>query len=61
MSINGGTIVGLVHQICGDFDHRIFTEDEDFCGANVPEEWVPFDFNGKTSYVQPLSDYQRNL
>lgn len=30
--------------------------DEEFCTANLPNDWVPFEFEGRTFYVQPLSD-----
>ncbi len=30
-------------------------EDEDFCVAEVPNDWRPFEFDGKTYHVQPLS------
>ena len=28
--------------------------DEDFCEAEIPEDWRPFEFNGQTYYRQPL-------
>ncbi|MCZ6561276.1 MAG: TonB family protein [Gammaproteobacteria bacterium] len=30
-------------------------QEEDFCAAEVPGDWVPFQFEGKTYYMQPLS------
>ena len=29
--------------------------DEDFCAAEVPSDWVPFEFEGKTYYIPPLT------
>jgi hypothetical protein len=29
--------------------------DQDFCVAKVPDDWVPFEFGGKTYYMQPLT------
>jgi hypothetical protein len=40
-------------RICEGFLTRNI--DEDFCAAEVPIDWVPFEFNGQTYYVQPLS------
>jgi len=31
-------------------------EDEEFCSSEIPSDWVPFAFEGRTFYVQPLSD-----
>ena len=28
---------------------------EDFCAAEVPDDWIPFTFDGQTYYIQPLS------
>ena len=30
--------------------------DQDYCAAEIPADWVPFEFNGQTYYVQPLSE-----
>jgi len=30
-------------------------ENEDYCVTRVPDDWVPFEFNGQTYYRQPLS------
>jgi hypothetical protein len=30
--------------------------DQDFCAAEIPADWVPFEFNDQTYYVQPLSE-----
>ncbi len=32
--------------------------DQDFCAAEVPEDWVPFEFDGQQFYLQPLSERQ---
>ena len=40
-------------RICDGYLTR--RKDQDFCAAEVPEDWVPFEFAGKTYYVQPLS------
>jgi len=29
--------------------------DQDYCEAEVPGDWRPFEFEGKTHYTQPLS------
>ncbi len=38
---------------CDGFLTRV--ANEDFCSVEVPEDWRPFQFNGKTYYVQPLA------
>ena len=40
-------------RICTGFLTRNI--DVDFCAAEVPSHWVPFEFNGQTYYMQPLS------
>jgi hypothetical protein len=30
--------------------------DQDYCAAEVPEDWVPFTFDGQEYYIQPLKD-----
>ena len=30
-------------------------EKGDYCAAEVPSDWLPFEFNGRTYYVQPLT------
>jgi hypothetical protein len=40
-------------RICDGFLTRNI--DEDFCAPEVPSDWVPFEFDGQTYYVQPLS------
>ena len=42
---------------CDGFLTRI--ESEDFCAAKVPTDWRPFEFDGRTYYVQPLTDEGR--
>jgi len=34
-------------------------ENEDYCAAEVPPDWQPFEFNGRTYYVQPLMEKGR--
>lgn len=29
--------------------------DQDFCESEVPDDWVPFEFGGRTYYSAPLS------
>lgn len=41
-------------RICLGFLTR--NADQDFCAAEVPADWVPFEFNGNTYYMQPLSE-----
>lgn len=41
-------------KICMGFLTRF--EDEDFCAAAIPADWDPFEFNGHTYYMQPLSE-----
>lgn len=31
-------------------------EDDDFCASEIPADWVPFQFEGETYYIQPLAD-----
>ena len=31
-------------------------EGEAFCVSEIPEDWVPFEFEGQTYFVQPLAD-----
>ena len=30
--------------------------DQDYCSADIPEDWVPFTFEGRTYYMQPLAE-----
>ena len=30
-------------------------EDEDYCASEIPDDWEPFEYDGRTYYVQPLS------
>ncbi len=39
--------------VCDGFLTRV--ENDDHCAAEVPSDWRPFEFNGKTYYVQPLT------
>lgn len=39
---------------CDGYLTRI--EGEDYCRADIPTDWQPFEFNGKTFFVQPLTD-----
>ena len=41
-------------KICIGFLTRF--EDEDFCAAEIPRDWEPFEFNGHWYYMQPLSE-----
>ncbi len=45
------------------FPERYLTriEKEDYCAAEVPSDWRPFEFNGRNYYVQPLMDACREL
>jgi len=40
-------------RICDGFLTR--NANEDFCAAEVPSDWIPFEFNGQTYYTHPLS------
>jgi hypothetical protein len=31
-------------------------DDQDYCSADVPEDWKPFTFDGELYYVQPLDN-----
>lgn len=31
-------------------------EDDEYCSSEIPSDWVPFKFEGRTFFVQPLSD-----
>ena len=31
------------------------SEDDDYCTYDIPEDWVPFEFNGTTYFFQPLA------
>jgi len=35
-------------------------ENDDYCSSEVPEDWVPFEYQGQEYYVQPLADKERN-
>ena len=35
-------------------------ENDDYCSSGVPEDWVPFEYQGQEYYVQPLADRERN-
>ena len=30
-------------------------DDEDYCAAEVPDEWVPFEYDGEIYFLQPLT------
>jgi hypothetical protein len=30
--------------------------DEDYCSAEIPEDWRPFTYDGKECFMQPLTD-----
>ena len=40
-------------RICAGYLTRF--DNEDYCASKVPDDWVPFEYNGETYYVQPLS------
>jgi len=40
--------------VCDGFMTR--RADQDYCSSEVPEDWVPFTFDGKEYYVQPLTE-----
>ena len=42
-------------RICDGYMTRF--KDEDYCASQIPEDWVPFQFDGETFYIQPLADY----
>ena len=44
-------------RICDGFLTR--RADHDFCAAEIPSDWLPFEFDGKTYYMQPLSGQDR--
>jgi hypothetical protein len=35
-------------------------ENDDYCSSVVPEDWVPFEYQGQEYYVQPLAYRERN-
>ena len=39
--------------ICHGYLTRV--KSEDYCSATVPDDWMPFTYDGKTYYVQPLA------
>jgi len=41
-------------RICEGYMTRF--EDEDYCASQIPEDWIPFQFDGETYYSQPLTD-----
>jgi len=41
-------------QICDGYLTRY--EESDYCIAELPDGWLPFEFDGKTYYVVPLDD-----
>lgn len=40
-------------RMCDGYLTRL--ESEEFCSSHVPSDWAPFNFDGETYYVQPLS------
>ena len=42
---------------CDGYLTRI--ENEDYCEAEIPTDWRPFEFDGRTYFVQPLVDESR--
>lgn len=40
--------------ICDGYMTRF--ADQDYCAAEVPEDWTEFEFDGRKYYVQPLAD-----
>lgn len=40
------------HRICDGYLTRI--ENEDYCAAEIPADWEPFEFDGQVYYIQPL-------
>ncbi len=40
-------------RICDGYMTRY--ENEDYCASQIPDDWVPFQFNGRKYYVQPLA------
>jgi len=40
-------------KICDGYMTRI--EDEDYCAAEIPRDWIAREFDGETYYVQPLA------
>ena len=43
-----------VARICDGYMTRF--EDEIYCASEVPDDWVPFEFDGQIYYVQPLGE-----
>lgn len=41
-------------RVCDGYMTRF--ADQDYCAAEVPEDWVLFEFNGEDLYIQPLTD-----
>lgn len=41
-------------RFCNGYMTRV--DSEDFCVSEIPEDWVPFEFEGQTYFVQPLAD-----
>ncbi len=52
--LSGEWIEGDGVRVCDGYLTRF--ENEDYCAAEVPSDWQPFEFNGRTYYVQPLMD-----
>ena len=40
-------------RVCDGYMTRF--ADQDYCSAEVPEDWVPFSFNGQRYYIQRLN------
>ena len=40
--------------MCDGYLTRV--ENEDYCEAQVPEDWQPFEFDGRTYFMIPLTD-----
>ncbi len=44
-------------RVCDGYLTRF--ENKDYCAAEVPSDWQPFEFNGRIYYVQPLMEKGR--
>jgi hypothetical protein len=41
-------------RVCDGYMTRF--ADQEYCAAEIPEDWVPFTFDGQEYYIQPLAD-----
>lgn len=56
-SLSGNWIVEDGVRVCDGYLVR--NADQDYCAAEVPDDWVPREFDGQKYYVQPLKGIEQ--